>query len=115
MASECLEAELARLLGEIAALFRREPRAELQAGQAGGAGGEAERLRASLEVTADRLAQAAARFERLGLDAAAATVRLVEREARDALREFCASGDGSSRRPAAAAGAAPARPGWSRS
>jgi hypothetical protein len=115
MASECLEAELARLLGEIAALVRRQSRAEPQAGQAGGAGDEAERLRAALEATADRLAQAAARFERLGLDAAAATVRLVEREARDALREFRASGAGSSRRPAAMAGAAPVRPERSRS
>jgi hypothetical protein len=59
------------------------------AGHPGGGGrGEAERLRAALEATADRLVRAAARFERLGLDAAAATVRAVEREARGALRKL---------------------------
>jgi hypothetical protein len=88
MASDGLEVELARLLGEIAALARRESRAGPQAAQPSGAGGEAERLRAALGATADRLVRAAARFERLGLDAAAATVRLVERDARKALREF---------------------------
>jgi hypothetical protein len=84
MASDRLEAELTRLLGEIAALVRREPRVTLvvrapglrgdgelvvtgddprlavrtverQAGRMGGTGGEAERLRTALEATADRL------------------------------------------------------------
>jgi hypothetical protein len=126
MASDRLEAELARLLGEIAALVSREPRVTLvvgssgprgdgelvatgdaphpaasaierPAGRPGGVAGEAERLRAALEATADRLAQAAARFERLGLDAAAATVRVVERDARDALRKLRADREGGGR------------------
>jgi hypothetical protein len=39
-------------------------------------------------MTADCLVRAATRFERLGLDAAAATIRVVERDAREVLREL---------------------------
>jgi hypothetical protein len=117
MASDHLGIDLARLRGPVAALFRRERRVTLVVRSAGavgdggssspttgcawrsawssaeppvraGPGARRERLRAALEATADRLVQAAARFERLGMDAAAATVRVVEQEPRDALRKL---------------------------
>jgi hypothetical protein len=117
IASDHLGIDLARLRGAIAAPFRRERRLTLVVRSAGppgdgelvvtreelrlavraierratgpvANGSEAELLRAALEATADRLVPVAAQFERLGLDAAAATVRVVEREARDELRKL---------------------------